>query len=134
MGEEKLLEVVVVRGHGAGQLWANEILGQTRRERRSDANSLLNDFGEFCGVSGGKDETLRRFGMLLAIGFPGVNANSGVGIGNVAVAIPNGVHFLKSFLVSRAVTPDFLADIFDTVAAEVEETRKIVGIAHIHGV
>jgi hypothetical protein len=72
--------------------------------------------------------------MFFAEGFPGVDADGGVGVGDVAVAIPNGVHFVQGFSVGGAVTPDFLADVLDAVATEVEEAWEIVGIADVHGV
>ena len=56
------------------------------------------------------------------------------GIGDVAAALPNGVHFLKSFFVGGTVAPDFLANVFDAVATEIEEAGEIIGIADVHGV
>jgi len=83
-------------------------------------------------MGGGEDESLRRLGVLLTIVFPGMDANGGVRIGNVAIAVPDIVHFLESLFVGGVFTGDFLAHIFDAVATEIEEPRKIIGIADIH--
>ena len=72
--------------------------------------------------------------MLLAIGFPGIDANGGVRIGDVAIAVPYGVHFVESFFVGGAVAPNFLANILNAIAAEIEQARKVIGIADVHGV
>jgi len=70
--------------------------------------------------------------MFFAEGLPGVDADGGVRVGDVAIAIPDGVHFVQGFFVGGAVTPDFLADVLDAVATEVEEAREIVGVADVH--
>jgi len=134
MGEEELFEIVVMGGHGEGEFGAREVAGEAFGEGWRDADGFLDDISEFGGMRGGKDEPLRWFHVFLAVGLPGKQADSGVRIGNVAVAIPDGIHFGKCFFVGGAVTPDFLADIFDAIAAEVEKTRKVVGIADVHGV
>src|SRR5208283_5039615 len=72
--------------------------------------------------------------MFLAVGFPGVDTNGGVRVGDVAVAVPNGVHLVEGLFVGGAVAPNLFANVFDAIAAKVEKAREIVGIAHVHGV
>jgi hypothetical protein len=134
MGKEKLLEGGVVVGHGQREFALVEEAGQALGEWGSYADSPLDDVGEFGGMGGREDEALGGFGMFLAVGFPGMDAHRRVGVGDVAVAVPDSVHFVKGFFVRSSVTPDFLADIFNAIAAEVEEAREIVGITDVHGI
>lgn len=132
--EEELFEDGIVGGNGQGEFRLAEMEGQAFGEWRSLADGFLDHVSEFGGVGSGEDQALRRFRMSFAEGAPGVYANGGMGIGDVAAALPDRVHFLESFSVGCAVAPDFLANVFDAVAAEIEETREIVGIADVHGV
>ena len=74
------------------------------------------------------------FGVFLAVGFPGVDADSGVRVGDVAIAIPDSMHFVESFLVGGAVSPNLLTNIFKAIATEIEQAWKIVGISDVHGI
>ena len=88
MGQEKLFEGGVVVGHLLGEFGLVQVAGQAFGEWRGLADGFFYDVGEFCGVGCSQDEALGRFGMFLAVGFPGVNADSGVRIGDVADSGP----------------------------------------------
>lgn len=132
--EEELLEGGVVSGHGNGEFGLIQMASQALGERRSLANGFLDDVGKFGGMRGGQDQALRRLGMFFAEGFPSVDADGGVRVGDVTEAIPDVMHFPQSFFIGDAVPPNFLADIFDAIATEVEKTREIVGITDVHGI
>ena len=121
-------------GDCKGELGLGEIAGEALGEGWGDTDGFVDDIGEFGGMCGGEDEALRGSGVVLAVGFPRFDADSGVGVRNITVAIPDGVHFLQGFRVRDAVSPNLLANIMDAVATEIEEARKIVGIADVHGV
>lgn len=108
--------------------------GEAFGERRGLANGFFHDVGEFGGVGGRQNEALGIFGVFLAVGFPGVDADSGVRVGDVAIAIPDSMHFVESFLVGGAVSPNLLTNIFKAIAAEIEQAWKIVGISDVHGI
>lgn len=134
VGEEELFEGGVVGRHGDGELGLVQVTGESFGERGSLPNGFLDDIGEFGRVRCCENEPLRRLRVLFAESLPGMNADGSVWIRDIAVAIPDRVHFLEGLLVGGAVSPNFLAYIFETVAAKVEKTRKIVGIADVHGV
>jgi len=134
VGEEELFEGGVVGGQGNGEFGLVQVAGQAFGERGSLADGFLDDVGEFSGVRGGENEALRRLWVFLAESLPGMNADGGMWIGDITVAIPDRVHFLEGLLVGSAVSPNLFSDVFETVAAKVEETRKIVGIADVHSV
>ena len=74
-------------------------------------------FGEFGGMRGGQHQALRRLRMFLAICFPGQEADGGVRIGNVAITVPDQAHLMQSFFIGGPVSPDFLAHVFQAIAA-----------------
>ena len=85
--------------------------GEAFREWRG-LGRLFHDVGEFGGVGSRQNEALGIFGVFFAVGFPGVDADSGVRVRNVAIAIPDGMHFVESLFVGGAVSPNLLANIF----------------------
>ena len=117
VGEEEFLEGEVVIGNGKRELGLVEIAGEPLGERWSDADRFLNDVGELGGMRGSEYETLRRLWMFFAIGLPSVDADGGVRVGDIAVAVPDVMHFLKSLFIGGAMAPDFLANVLDAVAA-----------------
>jgi hypothetical protein len=134
VGQEELLEGGIVGGHGDGKLRLMEVAGKALGKWGSLADGFLDDVGKFGGVCRGENKTLGRLGVRFSKSFPGVNADRTVGIRHVAITVPDRVHFLECLLVGGPMSPDFLADIFETIAAEIEQTWKIVGIADVHGV
>jgi len=117
VGEEESPEGGVVVADGKRELWLVEVTGEPLGERRSDPNRLLNDVGELGGMRGSKYETLRRLWMFFAKGLPGVDTDGGVRVRNVAVAVPDVMHFLKGLFIGGPVAPDFLANVLDAIAA-----------------
>ncbi len=85
-------------------------------------------------MGGRQHQALRGIRMSELVGFPAKEADRGVRIGDVAVAIVHCFHRGNGFIVGRAVAPDFLLHIFEPPAAQVEQTRKIIRVSHVHGV
>src|SRR5712672_4550223 len=72
--------------------------------------------------------------MLAAICLPSENSDSGVRIGEITKSIVHEFHCVERLLVGGSVPPDFALHILETTAAKIEQSRKIVWAADVHGV